>query len=79
MPIQADTMIPALASIGAIVGVYTRIAGRLTKLEAKVQDEADELALVRGTLPGLWRVTNEILVSLARIEERMKAQEDHRI
>ena len=69
----------ALVGLGALVGAYARITSRVAKLEAQVDDTDDELRMVRESLPAMYKSTNDILVSLARVEERLKIKEDHTI
>ena len=67
----------ALVGLGALVGAYARITSRVAKLEAQVDDTDDELRMVRESLPSMYKSTNDILIALARVEERLKIKEDH--
>ena len=67
----------ALVGLGALVGAYARITARVAKLESQVDDTDDELRMVRESLPSMYKSTNDILIALARVEERLKIKEDH--
>ena len=67
----------ALLGLGTLAGAYARITARVAKLESQVDDTDDELRMVRESLPAMYKSTNDILVSLARVEERLKIKEDH--
>ncbi len=69
MLVDLNTIVTALTFIGGLIGVWTTLSNRITKLEARLQFGDERFQLIDHRF-------DEMLIHLRRIEDRLQQVAD---